>query len=587
MNKKFFSIGAMALFSALLLFLPIFCSEVQGEEPEIEASARPYDQVRLIRLSFIEGDVLLQRGDSEEWIPAAVNMPLRPHDKIWAPVGTRAEIQFDDGTTARLAENSNLDIVGFREGVTHIELTLGVASFSTRTSSRTSRMETLEIFTPQSSIRVNGASKLRVEVAEDESSRITVREGKIEIETNEEPVFVGKGEEILIEGSNNPQYIVSRAGMPDEWDRWSEERDGQIIQSESYRHLPPGVTSGGAELDEYGSWIESPEYGWVWAPRVDVGWAPYNSGRWVWIDPWGWTWVSYEPWGWAPYHYGRWATVSTGWVWVPGRGRAVWSPGYVRFIYGPDWVAWVPLGPGEVYYYDSGIHIQVEVNLINYSVPGAVMIVPRRTFVTGLPYRKGFIPPRDPLRSGRVIAGPPPIVPARESLNPYPGRVIRDNLMPPAIIHRPVTYHAPVSSPPVPFDRRIKDIHQTVIQGRSPLTLKPEARERDIRAFKDTAGERDGIRKDITIHKTFPSAVREPSREVSPPARELRPQQAPPEKAVRPPQAQSSVPDRQKRGVQPSIPKQFDVKKEAPGRPSQAKPLYQKRPGPEKQREFR
>ena len=73
-------------------------------------------------------------------------------------------------------------------------------------------------------------------------------------------------------------------------------------------------------LSSYGSWFETPDYGYVWQPVVvrDSDWRPYTRGRWACSDR-GWTWISDEPFGWATYHYGRWALLrGHGWVWVPG-----------------------------------------------------------------------------------------------------------------------------------------------------------------------------------------------------------------------------------------------------------------------------
>ena len=66
-------------------------------------------------------------------------------------------------------------------------------------------------------------------------------------------------------------------------------------------------------LSSYGSWFDTPDYGYVWQPVVvrDRTWRPYTRGRWVCSDH-GWTWISDEPFGWATYHYGRWALVR-GW----------------------------------------------------------------------------------------------------------------------------------------------------------------------------------------------------------------------------------------------------------------------------------
>ena len=107
-----------------------------------------------------------------------------------------------------------------------------------------------------------------------------------------------------------------------------------------------------SDLDQYGRWDYSGEYGYVWFPAVvESGWAPYSYGSWVWIRG-NYVWIDYDPWGWAPSHYGRWVFIaSRGWCWVPpARGTAYWAPGYVGWAITSTYVAWVPLAPGEVYY---------------------------------------------------------------------------------------------------------------------------------------------------------------------------------------------------------------------------------------------
>jgi hypothetical protein len=97
-------------------------------------------------------------------------------------------------------------------------------------------------------------------------------------------------------------------------------------------------------LTAYGSWFETPDYGYVWQPAIvrDVSWRPYTRGRWVCTDR-GWTWVSYEPFGWATYHYGRWALCrGYGWIWVPG---SVWAPAWVSWRSGGSQIGWAPLPP--------------------------------------------------------------------------------------------------------------------------------------------------------------------------------------------------------------------------------------------------
>ena len=98
------------------------------------------------------------------------------------------------------------------------------------------------------------------------------------------------------------------------------------------------------ELSPYGSWIETPDYGYAWVPNVQGEFAPYSTnGDWVYTDA-GWTWVSKYPWGWAPFHYGRWYdSPRHGYMWIPD---TEWSPGWVTWRDSDDYYGWAPMGPG-------------------------------------------------------------------------------------------------------------------------------------------------------------------------------------------------------------------------------------------------
>ena len=79
-------------------------------------------------------------------------------------------------------------------------------------------------------------------------------------------------------------------------------------------------------FDRHGDWSYEAPYGYVWYPRVAVGWRPYHYGKWSYHFQFGWFWVGIDRWSWPTHHYGRWGYSSGGWYWIPDRR---WGPAWV------------------------------------------------------------------------------------------------------------------------------------------------------------------------------------------------------------------------------------------------------------------
>ncbi|MGH9800415.1 MAG: DUF6600 domain-containing protein, partial [Blastocatellia bacterium] len=393
------------------------------------------DQIgRIARISLIEGEVSYQRvGDAQkdsaqkDWYDASLNLPLNERDQLYSgPVG-RAEIQLSGRNLVRIDRNSNLRFSQFNTGTIQFALPVGTATF--RVDSLDRRQFNVvdandigkddpvyfEVDTPIVAVTFLKEGNYRINVRDDGTTEVIVRRGQAEVYHKDiGAVTVKQGRRILIDGRDANFFQIARMDDKDNWDRWNDRRDDDLFSraesSRSARYVPVAVP-GVYDLDTYGEWYESPDYGWVWSPRsVAVGWAPYRAGYWRHYSGWGWTWVSYEPWGWVPYHYGRWAWYRSRWCWVPtvsvGWG---WSPHQVAFFgwgsynrgyrdgyydgyrdgrYG--WYGWCPLGPRDRYYGRSGSTTIVNNTTIinvrsldNYNSPNGVSVMEGRKFDNG------------------------------------------------------------------------------------------------------------------------------------------------------------------------------------------------------------
>ena len=325
----------------------------------LPAHAQDQDDLKrgVARLSVINGEVSVRRGDAGEWVAGVINAPLLTDDHIATGPNSRTELEFDAANVLRLGANGQLRLTQVEYGRYQMELAHGVMTYRILHNAGNN----IEIDTPSLAVRPSREGSVRISVNDAGETEVTARGGDVEIFNPRGSQWLHNGQTMLARGAvNDPEFQVVNAPGMDDWDRWCESRDRMILQSVSARNVGPGVY-GTEDLDAAGTWNNVPEYGNVWHPTaVPADWAPYQAGRWVWDDWYGWTWVSYDPWGWAPYHYGRWFHNDRfGWCWYPGLigARHFWSPALVGFVgFGPGIgvgfgfgnIGWVPLAPFEV-----------------------------------------------------------------------------------------------------------------------------------------------------------------------------------------------------------------------------------------------
>ncbi len=408
------------------------------------------------RVSVIAGDVSVRRGDSGDNVTATLNAPLVAQDRVVTGPGARAEVQFDFANMVRLASNTEVRLAELQYQRYQLNIPAGLVTFRVWQNSNAE----VDINTPVASLRPMRKGEYRVQVLEDGTTEIAVRDGELDIYTPQGSRRLGAGRSLIIrrEANGEPSFQTSGNLPLDSWDQWNQSRDRELAASRSNQYLPQGVY-GGEQLDNYGDWTYQAPYGYVWSPRVVAGWAPYRTGRWTWLDWYGWSWVSYDPWGWAPYHYGRWFYASNRWCWWPGAfgPRHYWSPALVSFIgfgaghfnigvgFGWNNVGWVPLAPYESYnrwwgrpYYGgrygnyNNITVVNNVNITNIyrnaRVDGGVSYVEASNFNRGVAYHGNnsvHAARASDLNNASEFRGPVGIAPSRESVRFNPDDGVR------------------------------------------------------------------------------------------------------------------------------------------------------------------
>jgi len=309
-----------------------------------------YSHTRAVRLSFVEGDVTVQRPDVQAWAEAPVNTPLQQGFKVSTGENSFAEVQFENGGTIRLGERALIDLTALESTpsggkINQVELRQGYATFHLLPS----RLgESLQVGTPYGTLTAQGEAQFRVDL-EQGLERVEVFSGTVEVQSNLGALTIEKDSVLVMQPGATEPTVVSQGITQDDWDEWVENRESQG-EMPATGPSPNGYTDDAAEapygwndLQQYGAWSDVPGEGYGWTPNVVAyGWAPYSAGQWCWYSGWGYTWIGAEPWGWLPYHYGGWDFIpGRGWVWFPGTLRR-WSPSQVTWFQGQNWVGWIP-----------------------------------------------------------------------------------------------------------------------------------------------------------------------------------------------------------------------------------------------------
>jgi hypothetical protein len=307
------------------------------------------------RITNLQGNVTVQPSGIDNWEQGYSNIPANPGDRVFADQQSRGELQVSQ-VRAYFGFNSDLTLVSNTYQGVELGLAQGSAYFF---SDGFPQGAGLTVQTPNGAVTISGPAGFRVDVYRDQDSTVVTnlqRWGVLTL-TGGGGFYANLNQQQSIQlAGTNPVY-AQPLGLPqdDDFAHFAGGLESHRFNSISARYVSAEMP-GYDELDSAGDWQPESDYGPIWFPHVEAGWAPYHYGHWVNTAFYGWTWVADEPWGAAPFHYGRWAQVGGRWGWIPGprEGHPVWSPAQVVFAGGIQFggvgvSVWFPLGPGEAY----------------------------------------------------------------------------------------------------------------------------------------------------------------------------------------------------------------------------------------------
>lgn len=316
-----------------LLFLPAWAFAQQA-----------VSHVRVVRLSYVSGTVALRRPGSTEWVKALVNTPIQEGFELSTSAGSYAEVEFENGSTARLGELSKVDFSQLAldaEGnkLNHLTFEQGYATFHFVPE----HQDAYSVKVADATLTPSGKSEFRTDLRQGQI-RVEVFNGSVAVVAPSGSAKLGKDGVLEYNPGTTEEAFNIRQGIDkDSWDKWVDARDTQAqLALRDQAVSARGLRYGWSDLNTYGEWARIPGYGYGWAPYAALGWTPFSMGMWSYYPSFGMTWISSEPWGWLPYHCGMWDFVdSWGWFWMPG-SCSYWSPALVNWYTGPGWIGWQP-----------------------------------------------------------------------------------------------------------------------------------------------------------------------------------------------------------------------------------------------------
>ncbi|MGA8152048.1 MAG: FecR family protein [Terriglobales bacterium] len=285
-------------------------------------------QVRIVRLSDVQGEVQVDRRTGQGFEKAFLNLPITQGMKIRTGNSGRAEIQFEDSSSLRIVPNTVIEIpqLSLRDSgakVSEIHLQEGTAYVNFLAS----KDDELTVTFVREKLTLARAAHLRVDVG-DTDAAVAVFKGDVDVAGPSETVQVGKNHTVSFDLLNNERHQLAKSVDEEPFDSWDKRQNeyDELYASKAQSNYSP-YAYGTSDLNYYGNFFNAPGYGMLWQPYLaGAGWDPFMNGAWAFNPGFGYGWVSGYPWGWTPYHYGSWVYLPQyGWGWQPGGSWMGWN----------------------------------------------------------------------------------------------------------------------------------------------------------------------------------------------------------------------------------------------------------------------
>lgn len=283
-------------------------------------------QVRIVRLSSVQGAVQINKNSGLGFENAFANLPITQGTQLRTQGSGRAEVEFEDGSTLRITPDTTVDfsILGLSDAgkrISVVNLVEGRAYVNWLGKSG----DDFTLHFAREQVVLGPPAHFRAATSAS-SAEIANFKSDIDVTGAAGSVKVAKKKMVAFDPTDNDHPAEAKNFAQDSYDDWDQQ---QVEYHDQYsKNKIASLDYGLSDLNYYGAYTSVAGYGNLWQPYfAGAAWNPFMDGAWSWYPGMGYLWASAYPWGWMPYYYGTWVFApGFGWGWQPG-GFDTWHGG--------------------------------------------------------------------------------------------------------------------------------------------------------------------------------------------------------------------------------------------------------------------
>ena len=264
----------MSKLSVRLIVATIVVSFLLLTIPSLTICAFADSQVRVVRLSDVQGEVKIDRNLGQGYEKAFLNLPITQGVKVQTKSDGRAEVEFEDGSTLRITPDTVIEFpqlslrdTGAKVSVVHLQEGTAYVNFAG------GKDDEFTLTFAHEKVSLTHSAHLRIEMA-DVTATLAVFKGDVEVVGDSGTIAVGKNHTATFDLTDDDHSTLAKDLEPDPFDAWDKQQEQyhELYASNSYSSYSP-YAYGTSDLNYYGSFFNVPGYGMMWQPYfAGAGW---------------------------------------------------------------------------------------------------------------------------------------------------------------------------------------------------------------------------------------------------------------------------------------------------------------------------